>query len=149
MRYILLASIFLLCSCSWKSFAPTLGAGAGAGIGSLGGPGGAVAGGMIGASGGQLIKTLEEDEELKEKVEILSKGDIQGLVKHEMANDTGFQDFKSAVQNILMVAGALLGCYLLIPLWLARKTATECARTEAQKHLTRAPFPVPPPSPKP
>lgn len=142
MRHLVFLVVFLS-GCTWKTFAPTIGGGIGAGVGSLGGPGGAVAGGMLGASGGQLVKTMEEDEELKEKVEILSKGDIQGLVKHELANDTGFEDFKSSIKNILMVAGSILVIYLTIPLWLARKTATDCARTEAQKHLTRAPFPTP------
>lgn len=126
--------------------APTLGGGLGAGIGgALGNVPGAIAGGTIGAGSGQIIKEVDESKEVQETLKALSEGDVTALVQNQMENHTGFQEFKKTIQNILMIAGALLLCYLSIPLWLARKTATDCARTEAKKHLTRAPFPTPKP----
>lgn len=140
MKFTLLIFILILSGCTWKTMAPTLGGGVGAGIGSLGGPAGSVAGGFIGAGTGQIIKEVDENKEAQETLKLLSEGDVNALVKDQMENHSGFQEFKNTVKNILMVAGALLLCYLTIPLWLARKTATDCVRSEAEK-LTRPPFP--------
>ena len=135
--------ILLLTGCSWKTLAPTIGGGSGASVGALlGGPAGAFAGGTLGAGAGQIIKEVDENAEAKEAIQHLSHGDISALVTQQVQNHTGFDEIKTWVKNILMITGVILIIYLTIPLWLARKTATNCARTVAQKHLTRPPFPT-------
>jgi hypothetical protein len=56
MVYGLLALLLFCSGCGLKTFAPTIGGGIGAGVGSLGGPGGAIAGGTLGAGAGQIYK---------------------------------------------------------------------------------------------
>ena len=55
----------------------------------------------------------------------------------------------SVIKSILIGAAVLLGGYLAIPIFIAKRTARQCSQTEAIKHATRAPFPVKPPSRKP
>ena len=65
-----------------------------------------------------------------------------GLAEHK----TGFEAFTSYIKKILIGAAILLGGYLAIPIFVAKRTARQCSQTEAIKHQTRAPFPVKPPS---
>jgi hypothetical protein len=65
-----------------------------------------------------------------------------GLAEHK----TGFDAFTSYIKKILIGAAVLLGGYLAIPIFVAKRTARQCSQTEAIKHQTRAPFPVKPPS---
>lgn len=144
MRYVVLLIMFTS-GCGLKTFAPAIGGGIGAGVGSLGGIPGSVAGGTLGAGAGQIIKEVSENEKTKKTLEAISHGDVQALVSAQMSDHaSGFDEFKNTILNILKIAGACLLAYLTIPLWVARKTATQCARTEAQKHATRAPFPIRP-----
>jgi hypothetical protein len=137
--------IMFIPGCGLKTFAPAIGGGIGAGVGSLGGIPGSVAGGTLGAGAGQIIKEVSENEKTKKTLEAISHGDVQALVSAQMSDHaSGFDEFKNTILNILKIAGACLLAYLTIPLWVARKTATQCARTEAQKHATRAPFPIRP-----
>ena len=48
----------------------------------------------------------------------------------------------STIKRILIGAACLLGAYLLIPIFIARKTAGTCSKSEAKKHMTRPPFPT-------
>ena len=106
-----------------------------------------MAGGVLGAGGGQIFKEVSESEKAQKTLEAISHGDVQALVNAQMSDHaTGFDEFKNTIKNILMVAGLILLVYLTIPLWVARKTATQCAKTEALKMQTRAPFPVKPPT---
>jgi len=147
MIYTLLILLIFCTGCQGiKTFAPTIGGGIGAGVGSLGGPGGAIAGGTLGAGAGQIYKEVSQNEKAQKTLEALSHGDVQALVSAQMSDHvSGFDEFKNTIKNMLMVAGACLCAYLTIPLWVARKTATQCAKSEAEKHQTRAPFPVKPP----
>jgi len=54
----------------------------------------------------------------------------------------GENEFTGTVKKILMLAACALGAYLLIPIFIARKTADTCSKTEAEKHMTRPPFPT-------
>ena len=147
MIYTLLIILIFCTGCQGiKTFAPTLGGGIGAGIGSLGGPGGAIAGGTLGAGAGQIYKEVSRSEKAQKTLEALSHGDVQALVSAQMSDQaSGFSEFKNTILNMLKIAGAVLLAYLTIPLWVARKTATQCAKSEALKMQTRAPFPVKPP----
>jgi len=133
--------VLFLTACSWKNFAPTLGAGAGAGLGAIGGIPGSIAGGTLGAGAGQIIKEIDGNEKAKATLKALSENDVQKLVQSQLdPHFSLFDDFKETIQKILMLAGIVLLGYLTIPIWLAKKTATRCAKTETEK-LTRAPFP--------
>ena len=141
--------LLLVCltSCSLRSTYPTLGAIAGGGVGSLGGPGIAALGAGIGAVSGEALKNKDALIEAEETIEALSHGDVSALVAQGMAeHQTGFEKFTSTIKNILIGAAVLLGGYLAIPIFVAKRTARQCSQTEAEKHATRAPFPVKPPS---
>ena len=91
---------------------------------------------------GEVLQGNEEVKEARETIDALTHGDVQALVEKGMAQHaTGFDEFTSTIKKILMVAACALAAYLLIPIFIARKTAETCSKTEAEKHLTRAPFP--------
>lgn len=131
--------ILLLQGCSWKSVAPTIMGGAGAGVGSLAGPGGSIVGGTLGAGAGQLIKELDENQEARATVKMLTEGDVQALVDHKVQN-SGIEGFMQTVKKWLLISACLLGLYLMIPIFIAKR----CSQTEAKKHQSRAPFPIKP-----
>jgi len=136
-----------LTGCSLRSTYPTLGAIAGGGVGSLGGPGIAALGAGIGAVSGEALKNKDALIEAEETIEKLSHGDVSAIVASGLAeHKTGFEKFTSTIKNILIGAAVLLGGYLAIPIFVAKRTARQCSQTEAIKHATRAPFPVKPPS---
>ena len=125
-----------------KQWYPTMGAIAGGGAGALGGPGIAAVGAGSGALVGEVLQGNEEVKEARETIDALTHGDVQALVEKGMAQHaTGFDEFTSTIKKILMVAACALAAYLLIPIFIARKTAETCSKTAAEKHLTRAPFP--------
>ena len=143
---LLTITMLLMCSssCSFKQFYPTGGAIVGGGVGSLGGPATAAVGAGAGALVGEIAKGNEEIEEARETIEALTTGDVEALVQKGMGeHKNAFEDFVSTIQRILLGAGVCLLLYLGIPLIVAQR----CARTEAAKSLTRAPFPTSPPRP--
>ena len=136
-----------LTSCSLRSVYPTLGGIAGGGVGSLGGPGTAALGAGAGVLAGEALKNKDALIEAEETIEALSHGDVSAIVANGLAeHKTGFESFTSYIKKILIGAAILLGGYLAIPIFIAKRTAQNCSKTEAEKHMTRAPFPVKPPS---
>ena len=136
-----------LTGCSLRSTYPTLGAIAGGGVGSLGGPGIAALGAGTGAIAGEALKNKDALIEAEETIEALSHGDVSALVAQGMEeHKSGFDAFTSTIKKILIGAAVLLGGYLAIPIFIAKRTARNCSKSEAEKHMTRAPFPVKPPS---
>ena len=141
--------VLALCmaSCSLRSVYPTLGGIAGGGVGSLGGPGTAALGAGAGVLAGEALKNKDALIEAEETIEALSHGDVSALVAQGMEeHKTGFEASTSYIKKILIGAAILLGGYLAIPIFVAKRTARQCSQTEAIKHQTRAPFPVKPPS---
>ena len=129
----------LLTGCSMKQWYPTMGAVVGGGAGSLGGPIGSALGAGGGALIGEVVKGNAEIEEARETISALSHGDVQKLVEKGMEQHaSGFESFTTTIKRILIGAFVVLLCYLAIPIFVARK----CSRSEAQKHLTRPPFPT-------
>ena len=136
-----------MAGCSFRSVYPTLGGIAGGGVGSIGGPGTAALGAGAGVLAGEALKNKDALIEAEETIEALSHGDVSALVAQGMAeHKTGFEKFTSTIKNILIGAAVLLGGYLAIPIFVAKRTARQCSQTEAIKHATRPPFPVKPPS---
>ena len=131
--------VILLCGCSMKQWYPTMGAVVGGGAGSLGGPAGSALGAGGGALIGEVVKGNAEIEEARETISALTHGDVQKLVEKGMEQHaSGFESFTTTIKRILIGASVVLLCYLAIPIFVARK----CSRSEAQKHLTRPPFPT-------
>jgi hypothetical protein len=140
---ILLLVLATLTSCSMKQWYPTLGAVVGGGAGALGGPGIAAVGAGSGALVGEVLQGNKEVEEAKETIDALTHGDVSALVQQGMAKHaSGFDEFTSYIKKILIVAACILGCYLCIPIFVARKTAETCSKTAAEKHMTKPPFPT-------
>ena len=141
---ILLLAICLT-GCSMRSVYPTLGGIAGGGVGSIGGPGTAALGAGAGVLAGEALKNKDALVEAEETIEALSHGDVSALVAQGMQeHKTGFDAFTATIKKILTGAAVLLGGYLLIPIFVAKRTARQCSQTEAIKHATRPPFPVRP-----
>ena len=139
MLYVISIATLLLAGCSLRSTYPTLGAIAGGGVGSLGGPGGAALGAGTGALAGEALKNADALVEAEEKIEALTHGDVSALVAQGMAkHQSGFDQFTSTIKRWLTWAAIGLGGYLAIPIFVARK----CSKTEALKNQTRSPFPI-------
>ena len=116
----------------------------GAAIGGVFGPGGAALGAGTAYAGSRIYELSDEKKEL---VESITHGDVDKLLSAGLAeHKTGFEKFTSTIKNILIGAAILLGGYLAIPIFIAKRTAQNCSKSEAEKHMTRAPFPVKPPS---
>jgi len=134
-----------LTSCSFRSVYPLVGGLAGGAAGSIGGP---VVGGLSAGAGvlaGEALKNKDALVEAEEKLTALSHGDVSALVAQGMQeHKTGFDAFTATIKKILTGAAVLLGCYLTIPIFVAKRTARQCSQTEAIKHATRPPFPVRP-----
>mgnify|MGYP003664616823 FL=1 len=130
-----------------RSAYPLMGGLAGGAAGSIGGP---VIGGLSAGAGvlaGEALKNKDALIEAEEKIVALSHGDVDALLKSGLAeHKTGFDAFTSYIKKILIGAAILLGGYLAIPIFIAKRTAQNCSKSEAEKHMTRAPFPVKPPS---
>ena len=116
----------------------------GAAVGGVFGPGGAALGAGTAYAGARIYELSDEKKEL---VESITHGDVDKLLSAGLAeHKTGFEKFTSTIKNILIGAAVLLGGYLAIPIFVAKRTARNCSKSEAEKHMTRAPFPVKPPS---
>jgi hypothetical protein len=140
--------VLALCmaSCSLRSIYPTLGGVIGGSAGTL--AGGPVIGGLSAGAGvlaGEALKNKDALIEAEETIEALSHGDVSALVAQGMEeHKTGFDAFTSYIKNILIGAAVLLGGYLAIPIFIAKRTAQNCSKSEAVKNQTRAPFVKPP-----
>jgi len=141
------AIIFLaicLTGCSMRSLITPAATVGGAAVGGLFGPGGAALGAGTAYAGSRIYELSDEKKEL---VESITHGDVDKLLSAGLAeHKTGFEAFTSYIKKILIGAAILLGGYLAIPIFVAKRTARQCSQTEAIKHQTRAPFPVKPPS---
>jgi hypothetical protein len=144
---ILILVLVLLTSCKMSSWYPAIGSVAGGASGAIAGPMGGAAGAGLGYGAGKTAQMMTENEELKNTVDALSKGDVDrlvqiGLEKGMEQHKSGFEEFTSYIKKILIIAACILGAYLCIPIFIARKTAETCSKTAAEKHMTRPPFPT-------
>ena len=138
--------ILMLCltGCSMRSLITPAATVGGAAIGGVFGPGGAALGAGTAYAGSRIYELSDEKKEL---VESITHGDVDKLLSAGLAeHKTGFEKFTSTIKNILIGAAILLGGYLAIPIFIAKRTAQNCSKSEAEKNQTRAPFPVKPPS---
>jgi hypothetical protein len=132
-----------LTGCSMRSLITPAATVSGAAVGGVFGPGGAALGAGTAYAGARIYELSDEKKEL---VESITHGDVDKLLSAGLAeHKTGFEKFTSTIKNILIGAAILLGGYLAIPIFVAKRTARNCSKSEAEKHMTRAPFPVKPP----
>ena len=144
MIYAIIVLALCLTGCSMRSLITPAATVGGAAIGGVFGPGGAALGAGTAYAGARIYELSDEKKEL---VESITQGDVDALLSAGLAeHKTGFEKFTSTIKNILIGAAILLGGYLAIPIFVAKRTARKCSQTEAIKHQTRAPFPVKPPS---
>lgn len=111
--------------CSIKSLYPTIGATvlAGAG-GAVGGPSGAALGAFAGAATGEVLKNETEVQELAEKVQAISEGDVQNLIKMEMEDQKGwFQKTIDGIYDILIITSIATVLYFIFHFWYGRHFA--------------------------
>ena len=142
----ILLIVTALSGCKVRQWYPALG-------GAVGGVGGSLVGGPIGgglgASGGVLIgevaKGNKDLDEAKQTITALSEGDVQALLAKGMEKHaSGFDAFTATIKRILTIASVCLIAYLCIPILVAKR----CGDNAVRDSLTRAPFPVKPPTKK-
>ena len=141
----LLAMICLLSttSCTLSQWYPVTGSVIGAGAGSLAGPGAAAGASAIGYGIGRSAQLLDENEELAQTVDALTKGEIDELVAGRLKDGLkrGMDSQKGAIASAMdgvydLLKLALIGVVLwnFIPLaytWIIhRKTKRLDAKTE-------------------
>ena len=144
MIYAILLLALCLTGCSMRSLITPAATVGGAAVGGVFGPGGAALGAGTAYAGARIYELSDEKKEL---VESITHGDVDALLSAGLKqHKTGFDAFTSYIKKILIGAAILLGGYLAIPIFVAKRTARQCSKTEAEKHTTRPPFPVKPPS---
>lgn len=139
---LIVAMVLLTQSCKVSSWYPVGGAVVGGASGSVLGPVGGGIGAGVGYAGGKTAQMMTENEDLKQTVDALTHGDVSKLVEKGLESQaSGFEEFTNSIKKILTVAGSVLLAYLCIPILLAKRTATRCAKEEARKNMTIPPFP--------
>ena len=131
MKWMTIFSICLLCSCSMKSLAPTIGGGIGAGVGSIGGIPGAVAGGTLGAGVGQLVHELDRNKDAQATISALTQGDVEKLVKLQMdSHKSWFTKALDGLKTLLILVGVGFGLYVTIPIIYTRHIGKKVRKIE-------------------
>ena len=92
MKHLVMAVPLLFCSCSMRTFYPTMGGVVGGAAGALAGPVTAAAGAGAGVMAGELMKGNEDLQEAKDTITAISKGDVEGLIAAGMGKQKGFMD---------------------------------------------------------
>ena len=125
MKTALLLAVLLLSGCSLKTLYPTVGATLGGGVGgALGGPAGGALGAFAGSASGEVLKNEAEVRELNDKVEALSKGDVESLIQLEMEDQKGwFQKTIDGVYDILIITCIATVLYFIFHFWYGRHFA--------------------------
>ena len=140
---VIILLVLCLTGCSMRSLVTPVATVGGAALGGIAGPGGAALGAGTAYAGARIYELSDEKKEL---VDSITHGDVDALLSAGLRqHQSGFEAFTSTIKKILSVAAVLLGCYLTIPIFVAKRTARNCSKTEALKNATRPPFPVKPP----
>ncbi len=94
MKHLAIAlSLFFIGGCSMSKAYPAIATTGGAAIGSIGGPGGAAGGALIGYGIGKGAQLATENQDLIEKVDALTQGDVEGLIGEESARVWAYVKF--------------------------------------------------------
>ena len=115
----------LFASCKLSTFYPMGGAVIGGGAGAVGGPAMGAVGAGAGYAMGELAKGEDasaEIQEVKEKVEALSQGDIKRLVELELEenNETFFDTVMTEVWGIIKLVAIGCGLWIIVPMIYSR-----------------------------
>ena len=113
--------LLLLGGCSMRSLYPTIGGGIGAGIGSIGGVGGAIVGGTSGAAVGSILKGDDDVKKMASTVKAISEGDVQGLIKQGLLEQRSlFDQIIDGIYDLLLLCGVGVGLWILLPIFYSR-----------------------------
>ena len=104
-----------------RSLYPTIGGGVGAGVGSIGGPGGAVVGGLSGAAVGSILKGDDDVKKISSTVKAISEGDVQGLIQQGLLEQRSlFEQIIDGIYDLLLLCGIGVGLWILVPIIYSR-----------------------------
>ena len=98
-RLAAIALLLTLTGCAVSQWYPVTGAVVGAGVGSLGGPAVSAGSAGIGYGIGKGAQLMDENEELAETVDALSKGDVDKLLKDGLQR--GMESQKGAIASAM------------------------------------------------
>jgi len=115
-----------------KSLYPVAGATVGGGAGALiGGPAGGALGAFAGSASGEVLKSEAEVKEALKKVEAISKGDVEALVKSKMDEHKGwFEKAVDGIYDILMISALATGLYFIFHFWYGRHFVKKLSKQE-------------------
>jgi len=142
MKTLLPLLLLLLGGCSMRSLYPTIGGGIGAGVGSIGGVGGAIVGGTSGAAVGSLLKGDDDVKKMASTVSAISKGDVQGLIEQGLLEQRSlFDKIIDGIYDLLLLCGVGVGLWILVPIiysrYLHKKTHTRLSEQEKKGTETK------------
>lgn len=99
-------------------------------MGSIGGPAGAVGGGLAGAALGQVYKESKENSNVQEAVQALTADGVNGLVKQQLAKQKStFDQVIEGIYHTIILCCIGAALYIFIPIiW---------TKYHVRKHLTK------------
>ena len=123
-RVCLILLLIFSSGCGRTSFYAPLGATVGGAVGSLGGPVGSGGGALVGWSVGKGAALVEENEDLVQTVDALSRGDVDALIAAQVNKQKGWVE--STVDGLWTTLKWILGLIVLwqiVPLFLHKHIA--------------------------
>jgi len=132
--------LILLGGCSMRSLYPTIGGGIGAGLGSIGGVGGAIVGGTSGAAVGSILKGDDDVKKITSTVKAISEGDVQGLINQGLLEQRSlFDQIIDGIYDLLLLCGVGVGLWILFPIFYSRylHKKTDAKISEQEKKGTK------------
>ena len=141
MRSLAMICVLSATSCTVSQWYPVTGSVIGAGAGSLAGPGAAAGASAIGYGIGRSAQLLDENEELAQTVDALTKGEIDALVagklkdglKAGMESQTGvFAEMIDGIYDLLKLAALGLGVWFAMHVWHSGHLHIKLKKTEGE-----------------
>tara|TARA_R110002167_G_scaffold322538_1_gene528418 strand:- start:14 stop:439 length:426 start_codon:yes stop_codon:yes gene_type:complete len=124
MRISLIAMLTMLTGCSRTGFYAPLGATVGGAVGSVGGPVASGGGALLGWSVGKGAALVEENKDLVQTVDALSRGDVSAIVSAQMkGQQSTIEKATDTIWTALKVAALCILGVLSIPLFITRSNS--------------------------
>lgn len=124
MRISIIAMLAMLTGCSRTSFYAPLGATVGGAVGAVGGPVASGGGALLGWSVGKGAALVEENKDLVQTVDALSRGDVSAIVQAQMkGQQSTIEKATDTIWTVLKVAALCILGVLSIPLFITRSNS--------------------------